>query len=252
MVKLLIILLWPKVGKPLSASTTGSGNTGGSTGGGNANSGGGHGGSGSASGDSGEAGAAGNNSGGSNLNSNNGTGAAAAAGSGSLSGGGIVAVKQETVDLGTLAHGSYTMVDSTTFLSNQQQRINNPSEDDEVPTLPSMSFARCEAMFVSLCMSMSAVVTPPGPSHRSTYLSSHISLVNVSIFSYFALLISKVKREFSDYKKERERKRLSWKESNLSFGNFYKYSSRYCTCIFGLRQTLYDTLEVLGLTRFLR
>ncbi|KAK2587136.1 hypothetical protein KPH14_002894 [Odynerus spinipes] len=64
-------------------------------------------------------------------------GGGAAGGGGSLSGGGIVAVKQETtVELASLGHGSYTMVDSTTFLSGQQQRVTNPSEDDEVPSLP--------------------------------------------------------------------------------------------------------------------
>lgn len=73
-----------------------------------------------------------------------------------MSGGGIVAVKQETtVELAGLSHGSYTMVDSTTFLSSQQQRVSNPSEDDEVPSLPSMSHVmRCEITFVSLCMGM--------------------------------------------------------------------------------------------------
>jgi len=66
-------------------------------------------------------------------------------------------VKQETtVELAGLGHGSYTMVDSTTFLSGQQQRVSNPSEDDEVPSLPSTSSnaMRREATFVSppLCM----------------------------------------------------------------------------------------------------
>ena len=58
-----------------------------------------------------------------------------------MSGGGIVAVKQEnTVEIGSLGHGSYTIVDSTTFSSSsqqQQQRINTPQEDDELPNLPS-------------------------------------------------------------------------------------------------------------------
>ncbi|XP_018050616.1 PREDICTED: probable nuclear hormone receptor HR3 isoform X2 [Atta colombica] len=126
-------------GKSLSASTTGNGAGGGGGGGGGGGSGGGgNGGGGTGSG---------------NGNSSGGGGSAAAAsgtagsgggggGSGSLSGGGIVAVKQETtVELAGLGHGSYTMVDSTTFLSGQQQRVSNPSEDDEVPSLPSMSHA---------------------------------------------------------------------------------------------------------------
>ncbi|XP_018050618.1 PREDICTED: probable nuclear hormone receptor HR3 isoform X4 [Atta colombica] len=121
-------------GKSLSASTTGNGAGGGGGGGGGGGSGGGgNGGGGTGSG---------------NGNSSGGGGSAAAAsgtagsgggggGSGSLSGGGIVAVKQETtVELAGLGHGSYTMVDSTTFLSGQQQRVSNPSEDDEVPSLP--------------------------------------------------------------------------------------------------------------------
>ncbi|XP_034947645.1 probable nuclear hormone receptor HR3 isoform X2 [Chelonus insularis] len=112
-------------GKSLSASTTGSG-TGGSSGGGSTGSGGGGGGG-----------------GGGNSSSNNGTGSSSGNGGsgsgngGSLSGGGIVAVKQETtIELANLGHGSYTMVDSTTFLNNQQQRVNNPPEDDEAHNLP--------------------------------------------------------------------------------------------------------------------
>ncbi|XP_076298066.1 nuclear hormone receptor 3 ROR-beta isoform X2 [Lasioglossum baleicum] len=115
-------------GKSLSASTTGSstgGSGGGSSGGGGnggGSGGGGSGGGGSGSGTGGGAAAGGGGGGG---------------GAGSLSGGGIVAVKQETtVELANLGHGSYTMVDSTTFLSGQQQRVSNPSEDDEVPSLP--------------------------------------------------------------------------------------------------------------------
>ncbi|XP_011308051.1 probable nuclear hormone receptor HR3 isoform X2 [Fopius arisanus] len=100
-------------GKSLTASTTGSG-TGGSSGGGTNNT--------------------SNNNGGSNGSGSNGGGTASG---GSLSGGGIVAVKQETtVELASLGHGSYTMVDSTTFISGQQQRPDNPPEDDEVPNLP--------------------------------------------------------------------------------------------------------------------
>ncbi|XP_050446401.1 probable nuclear hormone receptor HR3 isoform X3 [Cataglyphis hispanica] len=124
-------------GKSLSASTTGSGAGGGGTGNGNG---------------SGSSGGGGNGGGGTGSGSNSGNaggsgsaaaaGGAASGGSGSLSGGGIVAVKQETtVELAGLGHGSYTMVDSTTFLSGQQQRVSNPSEDDEVPSLPSMSHA---------------------------------------------------------------------------------------------------------------
>ncbi|XP_029678426.1 probable nuclear hormone receptor HR3 isoform X1 [Formica exsecta] len=124
-------------GKSLSASTTGSGAGGGGTGNGNG---------------SGSSGGGGNGGGGTGSGSNSGNaggsgsaaaaGGAAGGGSGSLSGGGIVAVKQETtVELAGLGHGSYTMVDSTTFLSGQQQRVSNPSEDDEVPSLPSMSHA---------------------------------------------------------------------------------------------------------------
>ncbi|KAL6439042.1 hypothetical protein ACFW04_003797 [Cataglyphis niger] len=119
-------------GKSLSASTTGSGAGGGGTGNGNG---------------SGSSGGGGNGGGGTGSGSNSGNaggsgsaaaaGGAASGGSGSLSGGGIVAVKQETtVELAGLGHGSYTMVDSTTFLSGQQQRVSNPSEDDEVPSLP--------------------------------------------------------------------------------------------------------------------
>ncbi|XP_029678428.1 probable nuclear hormone receptor HR3 isoform X3 [Formica exsecta] len=119
-------------GKSLSASTTGSGAGGGGTGNGNG---------------SGSSGGGGNGGGGTGSGSNSGNaggsgsaaaaGGAAGGGSGSLSGGGIVAVKQETtVELAGLGHGSYTMVDSTTFLSGQQQRVSNPSEDDEVPSLP--------------------------------------------------------------------------------------------------------------------
>ncbi|XP_072750798.1 probable nuclear hormone receptor HR3 isoform X7 [Anoplolepis gracilipes] len=118
-------------GKSLSASTTGSGTGGGGTGSGGGGNGGGGTGSGSNSGNGGSAAAAGGAAGGGNGGSG---------GSGSLSGGGIVAVKQETtVELAGLGHGSYTTVDSTTFLSGQQQRVSNPSEDDEVPSLPSMS-----------------------------------------------------------------------------------------------------------------
>ncbi|EFN70389.1 Probable nuclear hormone receptor HR3 [Camponotus floridanus] len=114
-------------GKSLSASTTGSSAGGGGTGSsGSGSGGGGNGGGGTSSG---------SNSG--NSGSTATTGGAAGGGSGSLSGGGIVAVKQETtVELAGLGHGSYTMVDSTTFLSGQQQRVSNPSEDDEVPSLP--------------------------------------------------------------------------------------------------------------------
>ncbi|XP_033232201.1 probable nuclear hormone receptor HR3 isoform X3 [Belonocnema kinseyi] len=95
-------------GKSLSASTTGSGAGGGGSGGGTGNGGG---------------------------NGGGGGGTVSGAGGGSLSGGGIVAVKQETtVEMASLGHGSYTsMVDSTTFLSSQQQRVNNPPDDDEVP-----------------------------------------------------------------------------------------------------------------------
>ncbi|XP_067205679.1 probable nuclear hormone receptor HR3 isoform X1 [Linepithema humile] len=133
-------------GKSLSASTTGSGAGGGGAGGGS----GGGGGGGSGGGGNGGSGA-GSGSGSGSGGGGGGGGSAAAAGgaaggggggggSGSLSGGGIVAVKQETtVELAGLSHGSYTMVDSTTFLSSQQQRVSNPSEDDEVPSLPSMS-----------------------------------------------------------------------------------------------------------------
>ncbi|KAL0121453.1 hypothetical protein PUN28_006753 [Cardiocondyla obscurior] len=130
-------------GKSLSASTTGSGAGGGGTG----NGAGGGGGSGGGSNGGGGAGS-GNGSGSGGGSSGNGSTAAAGGtaggggGSGSLSGGGIVAVKQESaVELAGLGHGSYTMVDSTTFLSGQQQRVSNPSEDDEVPSLPSMSHA---------------------------------------------------------------------------------------------------------------
>ncbi|XP_020287691.1 probable nuclear hormone receptor HR3 isoform X3 [Pseudomyrmex gracilis] len=133
-------------GKSLSASTTGSSSGGGSgTGSGSGNSGGGNVGGGNG---------CGNGSGGGSSGGGVGSGGSAAAaagaagggggsgGSGSLSGGGIVAVKQENaVELAALGHGSYTMVDSTTFLSGQQQRVSNPSEDDEVPSLPSMSHA---------------------------------------------------------------------------------------------------------------
>nr|XP_012234218.1 PREDICTED: probable nuclear hormone receptor HR3 isoform X5 [Linepithema humile] len=130
-------------GKSLSASTTGSGAGGGGAGGGS----GGGGGGGSGGGGNGGSGA-GSGSGSGSGGGGGGGGSAAAAGgaaggggggggSGSLSGGGIVAVKQETtVELAGLSHGSYTMVDSTTFLSSQQQRVSNPSEDDEVPSLP--------------------------------------------------------------------------------------------------------------------
>ncbi|XP_026669959.1 probable nuclear hormone receptor HR3 isoform X4 [Ceratina calcarata] len=130
-------------GKSLSASTTGS-STGGS-GGGSSGGGGGGGGNGGGSG--------GGGSGGGGSGSGTGSGAAAGGGggAGSLSGGGIVAVKQETtVELASLGHGSYTMVDSTTFLSGQQQRVSNPSEDDEVPSLPSMSHARYPAQISEL------------------------------------------------------------------------------------------------------
>lgn len=110
------------IGKSLSASTTGSGAGSGGSGGGTGNGGG---------------------------NGGGGGGTVSGAGGGSLSGGGIVAVKQETtVEMASLGHGSYTsMVDSTTFLSSQQQRVNNPPEDDEVP---STSHARCAPMFVVL------------------------------------------------------------------------------------------------------
>ncbi|XP_011494884.1 PREDICTED: probable nuclear hormone receptor HR3 isoform X6 [Ceratosolen solmsi marchali] len=106
-------------------------------------------------------GTAGNNggdtsSGGGGGGSANGNGSSAGggrntvSGGGSLSGGGIVAVKQETtVELASLGHGSYTMVDSTTFLSTQQSTPRVPAaanqpqtEDDEVP---SMSLARYPA-----------------------------------------------------------------------------------------------------------
>lgn len=121
----------------MSTSTTGSGA--------------GSGGNGSSSvGNSGGGGNGGGNGGG-------GGGSVSGAGGGSLSGGGIVAVKQEsTVEIANLGHGSYTMVDSTTFLSSQQQRVNNPEDDEE----PSMSHARCEAMSVSICMSMSDLNSP--------------------------------------------------------------------------------------------
>ncbi|XP_039310284.1 LOW QUALITY PROTEIN: probable nuclear hormone receptor HR3 [Solenopsis invicta] len=141
-------------GKSLSASTTGSGAGGGGTGGGGGGGGsGGGGGGGSGGGGNGGGGTGSGNGSGSGSGGGGGGGSAAAAGgtaggggggggSGSLSGGGIVAVKQETtVELAGLGHGSYTMVDSTTFLSGQQQRVSNPSEDDEVPSLPSMSHA---------------------------------------------------------------------------------------------------------------
>lgn len=138
-------------GKSLSASTTGS-STGGSSGG---SSGGGGGGGGSGGGNGGGSGGGGSGGGGSGSGTGGGAAAGGGGGAGSLSGGGIVAVKQETtVELASLGHGSYTMVDSTTFLSSQQQRVSNPSEDDEVPSLPSMSHARCEVTFVSLCMGM--------------------------------------------------------------------------------------------------
>ncbi|OAD62016.1 putative nuclear hormone receptor HR3 [Eufriesea mexicana] len=88
---------------------------------------------------------------GSGSGSGGGAAAGGGGGAGSLSGGGIVAVKQETtVELASLGHGSYTMVDSTTFLSGQQQRVSNPSEDDEVPSLPSMSHARYPAQISEL------------------------------------------------------------------------------------------------------
>ncbi|XP_057328869.1 probable nuclear hormone receptor HR3 isoform X2 [Microplitis mediator] len=126
-------------GKSLSASTTGSGNTSGNSSGGGGGTGGG-GGSGGGGGGSGSGNSSSNNGNGSNGNGGGGSG------SGSLSGGGIVAVKQETtIELANLGHGSYTMVDSTTFLSNQQQRVNNPTDDDEVHNLPSMSHARYPA-----------------------------------------------------------------------------------------------------------
>ncbi|XP_044009516.1 probable nuclear hormone receptor HR3 isoform X3 [Aphidius gifuensis] len=120
-------------GKPLSASTTGSG-----TGSGGGNSGGSGGGGGDGvEGVSGAGNNVSNNNGGSNGNGNNCGGNGGTTNSGTLSGGGIVAVKQEaSVDLASLGHGSYTMVDSTTFISGQQQRVNNTPEDDEVPNLP--------------------------------------------------------------------------------------------------------------------
>ena len=150
---MIIVCPTTKPGKSLSASTTGSGTGGGSSAGGGGGSGvGGGGGSGNGGGNSGNGSVvSGANSGG----TGSGSSAGNTVGGGSLSGGGIVAVKQETtVELASLGHGSYTMVDSTTFLSGQQQRVNNPPEDDEVPSLPSMSHARCETMFVSLrtCM----------------------------------------------------------------------------------------------------
>ncbi|XP_031827347.1 nuclear hormone receptor 3 ROR-beta isoform X2 [Nomia melanderi] len=112
-------------GKSLSASTTGS-----STGGGG-------GGSSGGGGNGGGSGGGGSGGGGSGSGTGGGAAAGGGGGAGSLSGGGIVAVKQETtVELANLGHGSYTMVDSTTFLSGQQQRVSNPSEDDEVPSLP--------------------------------------------------------------------------------------------------------------------
>ncbi|KAH0554355.1 hypothetical protein KQX54_009875 [Cotesia glomerata] len=126
-------------GKSLSASTTGSGNTsgnsagagGGGGGGGGGGTGGGGGGGGNGGGGSSSGNSSNNNGNGSNSNGGGGSG------SGSISGGGIVAVKQETtIELANLGHGSYTMVDSTTFLSNQQQRVNNPTDDDEVHNLP--------------------------------------------------------------------------------------------------------------------
>ncbi|XP_043467195.1 probable nuclear hormone receptor HR3 isoform X1 [Leptopilina heterotoma] len=114
-------------GKSLSTTTTGSGA--------------GSGGNGSSSvGNSGGGGNGGGNGGG-------GGGSVSGAGGGSLSGGGIVAVKQEsTVEIANLGHGSYTMVDSTTFLSSQQQRVNNPEDDEE----PSMSHARYPAQINEL------------------------------------------------------------------------------------------------------
>ncbi|XP_043287581.1 probable nuclear hormone receptor HR3 isoform X2 [Venturia canescens] len=142
-------------GKSLSASTTGSGTSTGGGGNNNGGSGGGGGGGGNSGGTGGGIGGSGNSgSGGSSgSSSNNGSlNAAGGAGSGSsLSGGGIVAVKQEsntattTLELASLAHGSYTIVDSTTFLSGQHQRLDNPTEDDDVPSLPSMSHARYPA-----------------------------------------------------------------------------------------------------------
>ncbi|XP_014295541.1 probable nuclear hormone receptor HR3 isoform X2 [Microplitis demolitor] len=118
-------------GKSLSASTTGSGNSSGNSSGGGGGGTGGGGGSGGGGGGSGSGNSSSNNGNGSNGNGGGGSG------SGSLSGGGIVAVKQETtIELANLGHGSYTMVDSTTFLSNQQQRVNNPTDDDEVHNLP--------------------------------------------------------------------------------------------------------------------
>ncbi|XP_011065794.1 PREDICTED: probable nuclear hormone receptor HR3 isoform X2 [Acromyrmex echinatior] len=119
-------------GKSLSASTTGNGAGGGGGGGGGGGSGGGgNGGGGTGSGNGNSSG------GGGSAAAASGTAGSGGGGSGSLSGGGIVAVKQETtVELAGLGHGSYTMVDSTTFLSGQQQRVSNPSEDDEVPSLP--------------------------------------------------------------------------------------------------------------------
>ena len=113
----IFIVFFKKIGKSLSASTTGS-----------------------SAGSGGSSGNGGSNGGG-------GGGTVSGAGGGSLSGGGIVSIKQETtVELASLGHGSYTsMVDSTTFLSSQQQRVNNPPEDDEVH---SMSHARCAAIFI--------------------------------------------------------------------------------------------------------
>lgn len=129
-------------GKSLSASTTGNSTGGGGTGSGGG-SGGGNGGGGNGGGGTGSGSNSGNGGGGGSATATTGGaaggggGGGGGGGSGSLSGGGIVAVKQETtVELAGLGHGSYTMVDSTTFLSNQQQRVSNPSEDDEVPSLP--------------------------------------------------------------------------------------------------------------------
>ncbi|EGI58394.1 Putative nuclear hormone receptor HR3 [Acromyrmex echinatior] len=126
-------------GKSLSASTTGNGAGGGGGGGGGGGSGGGgNGGGGTGSGNGNSSG------GGGSAAAASGTAGSGGGGSGSLSGGGIVAVKQETtVELAGLGHGSYTMVDSTTFLSGQQQRVSNPSEDDEVPSLPNRPGLKC-------------------------------------------------------------------------------------------------------------
>ncbi|XP_014212733.1 probable nuclear hormone receptor HR3 isoform X1 [Copidosoma floridanum] len=110
--------------------------------------GGGCGGNGAGGGGGDTANGAGNNAGGNSctVSSNNRTSSGnTVSGGGSLSGGGIVAVKQETtVELASLGHGSYTMVDSTTFLSGQQSTpptarlqasAQLQTDDDEVPSM---------------------------------------------------------------------------------------------------------------------